>query len=319
MMSDAGSIVVRVHGITYQTESIRSFELRDPQNRALPVFTAGGHIELKLGNGLSRSYSLLNSPSEQNRYVIGVNRHPSSRGGSKWIHANLSVGEFLTVSYPRNHFRLEESASHSILIAGGIGVTPLLSMAQRLAALGKSWELHYCTRDRTSTAFAEELATLGARGKVTLYHSVEPASARLNFDTILQSIPDETHLYCCGPTRMLEDYLAVSSGRDQSKIHFERFSSGVEVAADDFEVLLARSGRTVRVKEGETILDRLLSEGLDVPYSCREGVCGACETRLIEGEADHRDSILTELERAANNTIFVCCSRAKSRTLTLDL
>jgi len=191
-MSDAGSIVVRVHAIIYQTESIRSFELRDPQNRDLPAFTAGSHIDLKLGNDLSRSYSLLNSPSEHNRYVIGVNRDPSSRGGSKWIHANLSVGALLTVSHPRNHFLLEESASHSILIAGGIGVTPLLSMAWRLAALGKSWELHYRTRDRTSIAFAEELATLGAKGKVTLYHSAESGRARLNFVAFLKSIPDDS-------------------------------------------------------------------------------------------------------------------------------
>jgi ferredoxin-NADP reductase len=315
-------VQVRVKRITYEAENINSYELVAPRGGDLVPFTAGSHIDLHLSNGMIRSYSLVNDPHEQRRYVIAVNRDPASRGGSKFIHENLRVGDIITVSQPRNNFALHEDAAHSVLIAGGIGITPLLSMIRRLEVLERSWELHYAARTRFSAAFLEELNTLRPNVHLNLHVNFdqEPAGRMLDLNAILNSAPSDAHIYCCGPVPMLEAFEAATAGRAPTHVHVEYFKAKEKpAAAGGFEVKLARANRTISVQPGKTILDALLDAGVSVNYACAEGVCGTCETRVIEGIPDHRDLFLSKEEQAENKTMMICCSGSKSNTLVLDL
>jgi ferredoxin-NADP reductase len=315
-------IKAKLNCVTRETEDISVFEFRAPEATALPSFLAGSHIDLHLGSGLVRSYSLVNCPSETHRYVIAVKKEPHSRGGSRFLHEQLNAGDELDIDEPRNNFRLCEKAPKSILIAGGIGVTPFASMARRLEKLGLPWELHYAARNRCSAGFVTDLASYGS--KVNFYFSQESVdeipARRVDLDRIVAEVPSDAHVYCCGPRNMLAAFEKAAAALPSEQTHIEFFSNADEIdKAGGFDVRLARSGQTIEVRPGETILDVLLKRGIDAPYSCLEGVCSTCETRVISGIPDHRDLILSREEREANDRMLICCSRSKSAVLVLDL
>jgi ferredoxin-NADP reductase len=317
-----GMMQVRVKRISFEAEGINSYELVSPGGGDLAAFTAGCHVDLHLPDGMIRSYSLVNDQSERGRYVVAVNKDAATRGGSKFIHEKLRVGDILTISHPKNNFFLQENAAHSVLIAGGIGITPLLSMIGRLEALGRSWELFYVARTRSAAAFLDELNALrpNVHANIHVNFDQEPAGRMLDLVAIVKDAPENAHLYCCGPVSMLEAFEAATIDRPADHVHVEYFKAKEKPAvAGGFEVKLARSNRTIAVPAGKSILDALLDAGVAASYACTEGVCGTCETRVIEGMPDHRDLFLSNDEQAANKTMMICCSGSKSPTLVLDL
>ncbi len=314
------SIDVQLRQIRLEAEGIASYELVDPGGQALPLFEAGAHIDLHLPNGLVRSYSLVNAPSERHRFVIAVQREPQGRGGSSWMHMIPRVGDVVKISDPKNDLRLAEHARQSVFIAGGIGITPFMSMARRLNALGRPWKLHYAVRSPRQAAFVGDLQELTTeRSSVEFCFSSE-RTRRLDIARIVAEAPSHAHLYCCGPSKMIEDFLAACANRPASMVHLERFAAAAEAAtAGGFEVLLHRSGRRIVVPPGKTILDALLDNAVTVQYSCSSGVCGSCRTAVLEGEPDHRDDYLTAEEKRANQSVMICCSGSRNATLVLDL
>jgi len=311
------TLSLRIISATWEAPDIVSYELRPPEGGELPAFTAGAHIDLTLPNGLVRSYSLVNPQSERHRYVIAVQKDRASRGGSKWVHENFRVGGLLTANGPRNNFALEEAAEKSVFIAGGIGITPILSMTERLSALGRDWELVYCARKRAGTAFLESLQQ---KPRVRFNFDEEPGGKMLDIAAVVKAAPANAHFYCCGPVPMLEAFEQATRDLPRERVHVEYFTAKAPPAVEGgFTVVLARKGLTIAVAPGKTILETLRDHGVDVPYSCTEGVCGTCETRVLEGVPDHRDLILTEAERASNKTMLICCSGSKSEKLVLDL
>lgn len=306
----------RLTAIRYAAEGIHLYEFRALDGGALPPFTAGAHIDLHLPNGLVRQYSLCNPQQDTHCYVVGIKRDPASRGGSTWIHEQLKAGTVLQLGSPRNHFVLHEEARHTVLIAGGIGVTPIACMAQRLRVLGASFEVHYSVRKRDEAAFLDVLS--GAN--LHLHVDGENANRPMDLAGIVSQVPHDAHLYCCGPGPMLDAFEAACAGRPSSHVHLERFSAAAPVAADGgFTVQLARTGRSIRIAQGCTILDTLREEGVSVQASCEQGICGSCETRVLSGRPDHRDSLLSDEEKAANKVMMVCCSGSKDDVLVLDL
>lgn len=305
-----------------ETEAIAVFELRARDGGELPPFTAGAHIDLYLPNGLVRSYSLLNDQNERDRYVIGVARDAASRGGSAWVHDHLQPGAELTIDHPRNNFALDETATQSIFVAGGIGITPILSMTRRLEQLGRAWTLHYCTRTRAHAAFLGELSAPGAfrHGQVHLRFDQEPGQSLLDLGALAVGAAPGTHLYCCGPTPMLAAFEQAVATRPDCVGHVEYFANTQEAAVGGgYEVVLAKAGATVAVPAGKSILQALLDAGIDAPYSCSEGVCGTCETAVLEGEPDHRDLVLSKSEQASGKVMMICVSGCKGKRLVLDL
>lgn len=313
---------VRLLGICREAERINSYEFGALDGGALPSFSAGAHIDLHLPNGMVRGYSLVNCATESNRYVIAVNQDPASRGGSRYMHEMLKVGDAVTVNRPRNNFSLCEDAPHSVLLAGGIGITPLLSMVHRLVRLGRSWDLYYCGRTRAGTAFLgllERLAQNGG-GKVHLNFDQQPGGAPLEIAAALRPYPEGTHFYCCGPLPMLAAFEAASAHRSPACVHLEYFAAREAPAADGgFVVELARSKRRLEVAAGQSILDVLLDAGVQIGFACMEGACGECRTRVLEGTPEHRDVFLNRAQREANDTMMVCCSGCKGTRLVLDL
>jgi vanillate O-demethylase ferredoxin subunit len=297
---------------------IRFFELRSPDGAELAAFTPGAHVDLELGGGLVRQYSLLNDSDERDRYVIAVAREPASRGGSIWLHDRLAVGDLVPVGAPRSHFALREDARHSVLIAGGIGITPIWCMAQRLIRLGRSWELHYAARDRDGAALLTEIEALA--GRATLYFSRSEGGMRIDLDTVIDAAPPGAHFYFCGPAAMLDAFRAACAGLPDDHVHFEQFTAAAPIASDGgYTIELVRSGREIEVEPGETILDAFKRVGLRATFSCREGVCGSCETGVVSGTPDHRDAVLTDAERAEGKTMMICCSGSLTERLVLDL
>ncbi len=311
-----------VHTLRFEATDIISIELRPAPGVVFPTFEAGSHIDLHLPNGMVRNYSLLNQPGEEGRYVIGVLKDAASRGGSRSVHQDLRVGMTLPISAPRNNFKLHEDATHSVLVAGGIGVTPILSMARRLKQLGRPFEVLYFARSRANAAFVAELEALGAP---LLFHFNDEKGAPPDLNVLLASRgPDaNTHYYACGPAVMLDAFESVCAKLGHTQAHIERFAA-VEVAASSearstYVVELKRSNRSFTITPEKPLLATLLDEGIDVPYSCSEGICGTCETKVLAGEPDHRDSVLSPKEKAANKAMMVCVSGCKSATLVLDL
>jgi tetrachlorobenzoquinone reductase len=316
-----GVMQMRVRRISYEAETVNSYELVAPAGGDLAPFTAGGHIDLHLSNGMVRSYSLLNDQSERSRYVIAVNKDAASRGGSSFIHEMMRVGDIVTISYPRNNFALQENAADSVLIAGGIGITPLLSMIRRLEALGRSWTLFYAARTRGSAAFLADLDALrSVRSNIHLHFDQETSDRMLDLSAIIKAAPADADLYCCGPVPMLEAFERATVDWPRGQVHVEYFTAKEAPAIEGgFEIRLARSKRTVMVEPGKTVLEALLEAGVAANHACSEGVCGTCETRVIEGIPDHRDQFLSAEERAANKSMMICCSGSKSPTLILDI
>lgn len=307
---------LRLTAIRYAAPDIHLYEFCDPAGQALPPFTAGAHIDLHLPNGLVRPYSLCNDPQETQRYVTGIKREAGGRGGSRLIHEQFKVGQLVPVGAPRNHFALHEDAAHSVLIAGGIGITPVACMVQRLRRLGAAFEVHYAVRQRQEAALLEVLAGPEMHLHVDAEHGGQP----MNLAALLAGAPPQAHLYCCGPAPMLDAFEAATQGRPADHVHLERFAAAPSTPIDGgFAVQLARSGRRVLVDKGSTILEALRKEGIALQASCEQGICGSCETRVLAGRPDHRDSLLSEQEKQANQVMMVCCSGSLDPVLVLDL
>lgn len=284
---------------------------------ALPAFSAGAHIDLHLTEDLIRPYSLCGDPQDRQHYQLGILKDGNSQGGSLAVHA-LREGDAITVSEPRNLFTLDERAGHSLLIGGGIGITPMLAMAAELHAAGRSFTLHYCARSRGQAAFVSQLESAPYAGQVYLHFSDQQ---RLNLDAVLSDVPPNTHVYVCGPTRLMD---AVNDGAKRQgyaaeNVHQECFSVEVKTGGAAFDVVAATSGITVQVLENQTIVEALAQAGLKVNVSCKQGICGSCLTDVLEGEPDHRDSYLTDEEKADGDQILLCCSRSKCGRLVIDL
>lgn len=313
---------VRVLRKSREAQAICSLELVSADQDPLQPFTAGSHIDVHLPNGLVRQYSLCNPPSEQGRYVMAVLRTADSRGGSLAVHDLIQPGDTLTISPPRNHFALVDGPHESLLMAGGIGVTPILSMAEALHAADRRFELHYCARSRAQAAFVDRLENGPYADRVRLHLDDGPASQRLDVEDVLTRSRDSSHLYLCGPQGFMDAILGAARrlGWDESRLHFEAFaarSSGAESSA--FDVKLARSGRVVHVPSNKTVVQALDAAGVWVPTACEQGVCGTCQTKVLAGDPDHRDQVLTPEERERGDCFLPCCSRSKSGLLVLDL
>jgi vanillate O-demethylase ferredoxin subunit len=315
---------VKVISVREEVQDILSFELADPAGRSLPPFAAGGHIDVEVSDKLIRQYSLCNHPGEQHRYLIAVLKDPGTRGGSLAMHERFKEGDLINISEPKNHFPLATSARKSLLFAGGIGVTPILCMAERLAQTGADFELHYCARSLDRMAFVERIKTSEFANKVSFHLDDGPDVQKLDINRVLSKPQQEVHIYVCGPSGFM-DWILKTAQRNQwpeEQVHREYFAAVVQpasLAAGEFEVQIASTGVTYRVPADKSITNLLREHGVDIPTSCEEGVCGTCLTRVIEGEPDHRDLFLTSKERARNDQLLPCCSRAISKKLVLDL
>jgi vanillate O-demethylase ferredoxin subunit len=317
------SLTVRVTKKQVEAVDICSFELAHADGHPLPAFSAGSHIDVRVADGLTRQYSLCNDPEESHRYLIGVLKDPSSRGGSRGMHERIQVGDVLEISAPKNHFALAHEARKSVLLAGGIGITPILCMAERLSAIEADFEMHYCTRSRGRTAFSERIERGPFGSKVQFHFDDADASQRLDLAQLLHVPQVGTHLYVCGPKGFMDAVLktARDAGWPEHQLHYEFFAAEVTKSDTDgsFEVKLASSGRIVVVGKEQTVVQALATAGVDVPVSCEQGVCGTCLTRVIDGTPDHRDVYLTPEEQALNDQFTPCCSRSLSARLVLDL
>jgi vanillate O-demethylase ferredoxin subunit len=303
-----------------EADGIISLELVAADGGPLPPFEAGAHIDVHVGPGLVRQYSLCNNCAERHRYRLGVLLEGQSRGGSQALH-RLAPGQQVSISRPRNNFRLLETARHSILVAGGIGITPLMTMAHRLQAIGAAFDFHYCARTRRRAAFLDELlgSTFGAN--VSAHYDDGEKQQLFTGERYLSQPAPDTHLYVCGPTGFM-DYVtngAKSFGWRPECVHVEYFSANVDTSGGAFTLEAHRSGRTFTVPSDKTISQVLYENGIDVPLSCEQGVCGTCLIPVIQGIPDHRDIFQTDAEKAGNTHVTICCSRSKSATLVLDL
>ncbi|HKT53224.1 MAG TPA: PDR/VanB family oxidoreductase [Caulobacteraceae bacterium] len=311
-----------VQAMRLEAQDILSVELASPSGAPLAAFTAGSHIDLHLPGGLIRSYSLVNPDTERGRYVVAVYREPLSQGGSRYVHDTLRVGDQIVVEGPRNNFAVADDGGRHVLIAGGIGVTPICSMIERLGRLDRPWTLYYCAQTAAKAAFRDLVQSRAEAcdGRVVFNFDGEPGGTMLDIAALVAAQPEDAHLYCCGPKGMLEAFRAACGERPASHVHFEYFAADTHAATErSFTLVLSRSGRRLAVPEGKTILDVLLAHGVNIAYSCQQGICGACETRVISGQPDHRDQILTDEERLSGGAMMVCCSGALSDELVLDL
>lgn len=322
------TFAVRVACRCIEAEDVVSFDLVGTDGGDLPRFEAGAHIDVHVPDGPIRQYSLCNPPSERHRYRIAVQRNAGSRGGSAGMHDAVREGSVLQISAPRNHFALARDNVTHLLIAGGIGLTPLLCMAEHLAREGTPFSLHYCVRSRARAAFFEHIAGSRWADRAQFHFDDCDPAQRIDLDALLGSPRPDLHLYVCGPQGFMDAVLgrARSSGWTDERLHCEYFAAAAAAVAQAnscdeaaFEVRLARSGRVVTVPADRTVIQALARAGVDVPVSCEQGICGTCITRVLEGEPDHRDLYLSPDEQARNDQFLPCCSRAKSRTLVLDL
>jgi vanillate O-demethylase ferredoxin subunit len=315
-------IKVRVASRAQAAEDIVRLDLVCQEGRDLPPFSAGAHVDLFLGNGLTRQYSLCNDPAERGHYRIAVLRDPASRGGSAYVHEALAEGAILDISAPRNLFALDETAKEHLLFAGGVGVTPILAMARRLHALGSPFVFHYCARDRSRAAFLDELAAAPFADAVRLSFDAEPAT-RLDLDGALAAPAPGRRLYVCGPGGFMAHVIdgALARGWAPDQIRKEHFAAAPAPEGEDrpFELVIASTGQIVPVAAGQTAAQALEEADVFVPVSCEQGVCGTCLTRVIEGEPDHRDAFQTDAEKTVGNQFTPCCSRARTPCLVLDL
>ncbi len=309
---------VRVERIIPEAEDIRSYEFVDPEGRELPAFTAGAHVDVHLPGGLVRQYSLANDPAEQHRYVVAVLHEPEGRGGSADLHDHVREGDLLTISPPLNNFPLTAEAGKHLLIAGGIGITPILSMVRELGRLGADYHLHYCTRAPEKTAFHALLSSPPFNDRVSFHFDGGDPSKGLDVAGLLRPYELGLHLYCCGPTGLMAAVRDAAAHWPAGTVHFEYFEIDPELAAGSgvdapFEVEIENSGAVHQIPADRTILDVLRAAGHDLPSACEEGICGTCITEVAAGEIDHRDMVLDEDEHAAGDLMTICCSRGKGR------
>jgi len=317
-------LTVSVANKRQEALGICSFELVDPRGAPLPAFEAGAHIDVHLGDSLCRQYSLCNDPAERHRYLIGVLDEPCSRGGSRAMHASVRAGDLLRIGRPRNLFRLDPQAPRSLLLAGGIGVTPILAMAEQLAGAGADFHMHYSGRTRARMAFVDRIRDGRLAAHATLHMDDGPPEQRLDIASMLAKAPRDAHIYTCGPAGFIQAVAdhARHAGWPSSHVHFEYFAAPEAPSAEageTFDVRVASSGQLVTVEAGESVVAALARHGIEIPTSCEQGICGTCLTGVLEGEPDHRDMVLSEEERALNTQFLPCCSRSRSRLLVLDL
>ncbi|CAM3123197.1 oxidoreductase [Pseudomonas floridensis] len=315
-------IDVTVLSRTDEALGICSYELVRTDGGLLPPFTAGAHIDVHLPDGLIRQYSLCNAPSERHRYLIGVLNDPASRGGSRSLHQQIHPGAHLRISEPRNLFPLADKASRTLLFGGGIGITPILCMAEDLAQRDQPFELHYCVRSAEHAAFTERLQQSVFASQVNLHFDDRPPT-RLDALTVLGEPAADAHLYVCGPNGFMQYILdsARAQGWTEEQLHREYFTSApVDTSSDgSFSVEIGSTGQVFTVPADKTVAQVLESNGIDIPLSCEQGVCGTCLTRVLKGIPDHRDLFMTEDEQALNDQFTPCCSRSKTPLLVLDI
>ncbi len=311
-----------------EAEGICSLELVSTDGGPLPAFEAGAHIDIAVpgetaGSSIVRQYSLCNAPGETHRYVLGVLRDAASRGGSAGVHERLNVGDVVSISAPRNHFPIDKAAGHHLLLAGGIGITPLLAMALALQAQGKPFTLHHATRSASRTPFVEMLKQAAFAPQVHHHFDDGAAEQRLDIENVLANASPDTHLYVCGPQGFMDAVLnrAKAAGWASERVHYEFFGAAPAARADDgsFEIEIASTGQVIPVAADVSALQAMLDAGFDIPMSCEQGVCGTCLTGVKGGEVDHRDHFLTDEEQAANDQFMPCCSRSKTARLIVDL
>ncbi|WP_321897512.1 PDR/VanB family oxidoreductase [Burkholderia cepacia] len=317
---DRETLVVR--SLADEANGIRSYELAREDSDVLPAYEPGAHVAVHLGNGITRQYSLYDEPGVRDTYRIAVLKDPASRGGSRFLHDEVAVGDRLQVSGPYNHFPMAAEATSSLLIAGGIGITPILSMAYRLHRDGKPFELHYCARNVHDAAFVELLQKeVAFSDHVRLWFDGGDPRNGVDVQALLADVVSGRHVYCCGPGGLMNAVERAASHWPDGTVHFERFAAAAPTDAENapFRVFLHRSGVELEVPADKSILQVLKHAGFSVDTVCEQGVCGACLTDVVDGVPEHRDHILTDDEKCANDVIAVCCSRSKSPRLVLDL
>ena len=318
--SKEAKIRVRLSAIQYAARDTHLYEFTRLDGAPLPDVEPGAHIGLHLPNGMMRQYSLVYSGAAPSRYVVGIKRDANSRGGSRYIHESLRVGTEIDIDAPRNNFPLNAEASHSVFFAGGIGITPIWCMAQKMEALGRSYEVHFATRTRAEAAFVKELQALKGAKQIHLHFDDEQSGKFLNIKPIVDAAPAGSHMYCCGPAPMMGGFEAALASRPKEFMHVEYFSAKEEASlGGGYVVQLAKSGKEFTIPAGKSILQVLNDAGVFVSSSCEEGVCGACETVVISGEPDHRDAILSDEEKRVSKTMMICVSGSKGGKLVLDL
>jgi cytochrome P450/ferredoxin-NADP reductase len=299
--------------------NIIGLTLASADGSPLPAYEAGAHVDVYIKSGLIRQYSLTGDPKGGSNYRLGILREPNSRGGSTAIHTQFETGQTLRIGHPRNNFPVRPNVDHTILFAGGIGITPMLAMAYALQTAGESWEMHYCGRTDDRLAFTEELSRFG--DKVQVYVDSGPEGQQLKISSVLAKTAPNQHLYVCGPSGFMDFVVksAENNAWDAADVHLERFGAEVDTDGVPFTVVAQKSGKTFNVHPGETIAQKLEENGVHVQVSCQSGVCGTCLTPVVDGMPDHRDLVQTDLEKASNAQVTVCCSRSKTRILVLDV
>lgn len=322
--SNVLDLTLRLKSRHDEAQGIVALELIDPAGATLPPFEAGSHLLVECAPGVVRSYSLCNAPSQRSAYLIGVLRDPQSRGGSAAVHERWQIGQTVRVSRPRNHFPLADGDGRVLLLAGGIGITPMLSMAEHLSGQGRPFELHYGTRTAAHAAFVERLRCAPFADSVHIHHDDGPPEQAFDAARVIGMPGAGDHLYACGPVGYLAHVMqtAESLGWPARQLHQEFFQASGElvVAGDEpFEIVVANQGVTVQVSAGETALQALTRAGVNVMWSCEQGVCGSCVTAVVEGRPEHRDQYLTEADRARNDCFMPCCSRSLTPRLVIEV
>ena len=322
MHANASDVLsLQVRAIRMEAEGIQSFEFTHPEDEDLPEVQAGAHVDVHLPGGLVRSYSLAGDPADRKRWVLGVLREVNGRGGSRAMHDKIRVSDIVQIGRPRNAFELHEQDGHSILLGGGIGITPIKAMAHALATKGRSFELHYCAKSPKHAAFLEELKAITPSGRLHLHYDNGEPGKGLDIAGLLSKTDGKTHLYYCGPGGFMKACDQASQHWPEGTVHSEHFKapekSASSTVAGGFEIKLAKQGITIQVERDQTIVRAIELAGLRVPTSCLSGLCGACKVEYLEGEVEHCDYILTDEEK--KHCLTACVSRATSPTLVLDL
>jgi ferredoxin-NADP reductase len=323
---EAGTLLVRVKQIRYEGMGINSYELINPAGNELPRFEAGAHIDIHLKGGVIRQYSLCNSSAERNRYVIAVLKDEKGRGGSRAVHESISAGDVVTISTPRNHFSLSRDAEKVILIAGGIGVTPLKAMAHELDFRGVDFEMHYCARSAAAAAFGPELDAMHRDGKLHYHFDDGEVTNQLDIKALLSSPTPATHVYYCGPGGFMAACADAASHWPKGTVHFEHFKAPERQPkrapssikdATGCDVTIASTGQVIHLAPDRSLADALGEAGVAVPTSCCAGLCATCKVRYLGGEVEHNDFILSDEER--QEYLTTCVSKPTSKMLVLDL
>lgn len=312
---------VQVAEIWSEAEGVKALVLKSADASGLPKATAGAHIDVHISPGLVRQYSLCNGPGEYGFYTIAVKKEPASRGGSVLVHECIAKGDILTISEPRNTFPLVEGTGRQLLLAGGIGITPLLSMAKHLTHVGKDYELHYFARSAEAVAFKELFSSRSLLGHGTTHIGVEPEQLPAELAMVLKNFGPQDHVYMCGPPAFMDlaSRVVIERGWQEDGLHLEHFGSQVVQDSTPFVVELSTSGRKISVEPQQTILKALRGAGIEIESSCEQGFCGTCITAVREGIPDHRDEFLSDQEKESGKVIMPCVSRSKTARLILDL